>query len=381
MAEMVQPDVVGNYLAAYNSATDRRTAAADRQRNMQRQDVADQQQAQQFDLSSQIGQLNLHKAKVNALYELLASVPDGNEQAFEAAKVRALQHPELELKPEDVANLTIADLPGLKIKTGQAAQMLDLESKRAAIAASRASTQHSLAATQALQNKPVGNRDPNTGVRTPPAGVQGRDYGQLQKFSEQADAAASIAATLQGIKPMLDEGRTGPGFSASRTAAGVASVVPGFTWLERNTRGNVTQAVIENYDAIEQASKTIGIDTLQKMGGSDTERELLTAIQTTVNPDVLPKENARRFRSQIAAADILSQKAKLASEWVNKFGSLAYAAPDGTTWQGFWPQYQKQMWSKFIKSEGGQGGAADKTGATKPTSNSPEPPPGFTVIK
>jgi len=134
---------VDNYLKSYYDA---------KQQKRTEQSAIQQDKLGQQNL--QLNDMKLHQERLSALNDILASVPDGDAQALEVAKQRALSNPNLGLKPEDVASFTIADLPGLKIKTGQAAQMLDLESKRAAIAASRASTQHSLAATRDLQNKP-----------------------------------------------------------------------------------------------------------------------------------------------------------------------------------------------------------------------------------
>jgi len=93
MAEMVQPDVVGNYLAAYNSATDRRTAAADRQRNMQRQDVADQQQAQQFQFQMDDRQLQAALAQQEKFSRLAqwADTPEKWAQATQMAEAEGLK--------------------------------------------------------------------------------------------------------------------------------------------------------------------------------------------------------------------------------------------------------------------------------------------------
>jgi len=156
MADIQQADVVGNYLQNYYGAQDRVQKQQAQQYNMQRQQVQDQQQAQQFDQTNQLNQLNIHKAKIDALNQLLSGIPDGNAQAFEAAKQQALAHPELGLKPEDVQNLTpklLAD--DEKWQAQKTFQMNQLKGE-ADIAASRASTQHSLAATRALGEKPQG---------------------------------------------------------------------------------------------------------------------------------------------------------------------------------------------------------------------------------
>lgn len=225
-------------------------------------------------------------------------------------------------------------------------------------------------AQMAQRAKAAGNVDPNTGVRVAPPGVQGRDYAELSKIRTSADAAASIAATLNGVAPALDQMQTGPGNAAGRTFMGIASVIPGLS---------SAQDFVKNYDAIEQASKTIGIDTLQKVGGSDTERELLTAIQTTVNNDVLPEENMRRFKDQIVAADILAKKAQFATEWVNKVGSLQYTAPNGMSWPQFWSEYQKSAWAdhRGATQKGAKRGAGQQPQAQ---GGAAAPPPGFKVI-
>lgn len=233
---------------------------------------------------------------------------------------------------------------------------LDQEWKRREFELRQRDTNSAIAARNAASSRAgAPNIDPNSGRRLAPAGIQGRDYSAVDKFSTSADAAANIATTLRGIEGNLNKNMTGPGFGAKRNVAGILSYLPNFGIEKALTGSDVTREYVDNYDAIEQASKTIGIDTLQKVGGSDTERELLTAIQTTVNPDVSPSENKRRFRQQLAAADILAKKAQLASEWVNTYGSLQYAAPDGTTWQKFWPAYQRQEWNAFTKSEKAQG--------------------------
>ncbi len=187
--------------------------------------------------------------------------------------------------------------------------------------------------------------------RKPPASTEGKDATTLKEFSQQADAAANIAALLQGAKPALDRGVTGPGFGIKRTVAGVLSALPDLGVERALTGENRSQSYVDDYDRISMVSKSIGIEELAKMGGSDTQLELKTAIQTTVSPDASPAENKKRFNQRIAAAEILSKKAQLAAEWVNTFGSLGYAAPNGTTWQKYWPTYQKQQWGEFLKKE------------------------------
>lgn len=337
MPELQQPDIVGNFLSSYYTAQQKQQSDADRQRNMMRQDRADSMAEQKFGMDQQAHQFKLAEEVVN----MLGSVQDGDAQGFERAKQRWGQ---MGLPMEAVAGFTVADLPALRVKAGTQLRELQAKAAQANIAQSYAAADASKAAAANARRAgavPKGV-DPNTGVRTPPPGTEQLDYKELSRFGTEADAAAKIAATVQGVLPAIRKGWSGPDFGMRRTVAGALWAIPG---------GGPGQEIINTYDQIDQAAKISGIEALKGIGGSDTERELLTAIQTGVNPEQTQKENERRARGQIAAADILSKKAQLASEWVNRFGSLKYAAPDGTTWQKFWPAYQKQEWAAHRQRE------------------------------
>ena len=283
---------------------------------------------------------------------------------------------------------TVAEQLGLVLKEKELA--LDASRTKAQNAASYASADAARASADAARRKPVGGIDPYTGARIPPPGVEGRDSGTLKEFGTSSDAAARAATTLRNVLPQLSASKDiqGPGFGGRRTVAGVLSLVPGVTDLEKmlDPKGqSQTENIIANFDAIEAASKDLGIAKLGEIGGSDTERELLTAIQTTVSPNKLAVENARIYRNQLAAADILAQKADLATKWTNKFGSLKYGAPSGETWNGFWAKYQKVAWADHRRTGDGQGRAAQPaapTGRPASTQSSlPPPPPGFEIVE
>lgn len=337
----------GNVLSEYMKG---QQEAEDRKRAMQRQDKMDTRADQQFAGQQDLQKIELTMKRGQALTQLLGRVRDGDAQGFEAAKAQAVQ--ELGLPPEQVAHLTIADLPRLRNESGQTMRDLEVQYKRAQIASEQAQAAAAYANAQRLRAIPPGNIDQNTGARVAPAGVQGRDSGALDKARQSSDAAANIAATLGSAAPALGKIQTGPGAAATRNSAG---------WFKAlGLASDDMTNFIKNFDAVEQASKTIGIDTLQKVGGSDTERELLTAIQTTVNSDVLPEENQRRFQDQIAAADILAKKAHFMTQWVNKAGSLSYTLPDGTSWPQFWSQFQKAAWADHLKErDAPKGGGAN----------------------
>jgi len=268
----------------------------------------------------------------------------------------------------------------------------DLEASRTAAqnVLSYASADASRASAEAARRKPVAGIDPYTGARIPPAGVEGRDSGTLKEFGASSDSAARAATTLRNVLPQLEASKDiqGPGFGGRRTVAGILSLVPGVTALEKalDPKGqSQTENIIDNFDAIEAASKDLGIAKLGEIGGSDTERELLTAIQTTVSPNKQATENARIYRNQLAAADILAQKADLATKWTNKFGSLKYTAPSGETWNGFWSKYQKAAWADHRRTSAGAGikpqAAPVANSAARAPSTTPPPPPGFEIIE
>ena len=246
-------------------------------------------------------------------------------------------------------------------------------------AASYAQAEAARATAEATRRKPVGNIDPNTGVRIAPQGTQNKDVAQLQKYEQTADAFAGIATTLRGAQGAFDRVNTGPGTGIARMAASP------FAMLGVESANQF----VGDYDAIDAAAKESGIEKLKGIGGSDTERELLTAIQTGVNAETPSPENKRRIGNAIAAADIASQRHRLATEWFNKFGSLAYKAPNGMTWPQFWSSYQKQAWADHLRGANTTpppaGGQRDYRGEQRQLLNGtapqgvPPPPPGFEV--
>lgn len=182
-----------------------------------------------------------------------------------------------------------------------------------------------------------------------------RDEKVMNDTGAQSDSASRIAAILRNVAPNFQAAgdAIGPGAGAQRTVAGVLSVIPGVTWLERQLSRDgtsQTQNVIDNYDAIDAASKELGIEALKGIGGSDTERELMTAIQTTISPNKSATENARIFKNQLIAADIVSQKGDLQAKWANAFGGLNRLSADGKSWQAFWSSYQKAAWADARKA-------------------------------
>ena len=77
-------------------------------------------------------------------------------------------------------------------------------------------------------------------------------------------------------------------------------------------------------------AKEYGIEKLAGIGGNDTERELLTAIQTGPNLTTSKGSNISRIDRQIAAFEFIGQsRAEFQSRWRAEHGSLERVAQSG----------------------------------------------------
>lgn len=295
----------------------------------------------------------------------------------------------LRIDPSIIGKYTANDIPMLKAKAGeflaaskQQAFTNDMATKHFGLSREQFVEQkrHNMAvearaAEAARVAKTAGRVDPNSGVRIPPAGVQGKDVTQLQKYEQTADAFSGIAQVLRNAEGAFGRITTGPGTGIARMAAAPFAAFG----VESANK------FVSDFDAIDAAAKEGGIEKLKGIGGSDTERELLTAIQTGVGVETPTPENKRRVANAIAAAEIAASRHRLATEWVNKFGALSYAAGNGMTWPQFWRTYQKTAWADHLKTTQPGGGAdyrADQRGLLNGTSKQggAAPPPGFEIV-
>lgn len=125
MAELQQPNIVGNFLAAYGSGLERQQQQQDAAYQRQRQARADQMSEQKFNVDMDATQLEMSIKKAAALNDILAGVDERNPQTLEMAKQRYMTT--FGGRPEDVANITMADIPRIKMQTGQLAQELNAQ--------------------------------------------------------------------------------------------------------------------------------------------------------------------------------------------------------------------------------------------------------------
>jgi len=116
MAELQQPNIVGNFLAAYSSGLERQQQQQDAAYQRQRQAKADQMTEQKYNFDMDAGQLDMAVKRASALNEILAGVDERNPQTLEVAKQRYMTS--FGGRPEDVASITMADIPRIKMQTG-----------------------------------------------------------------------------------------------------------------------------------------------------------------------------------------------------------------------------------------------------------------------
>jgi len=203
MPELQHPDIVGNFLSSYGTAQAQQQAQQDRQRTMQRQDVADQRQGQQFDMQMDLGKLEMAQKKTAAMNEILSTVDPANPASLDMAKQRFLQT--FGGDPQAVAGITMADIPRIKMQTGQTAAELDLQYKRAQIAATNRSNRGG--AGGGMPSAPSGYQ----WVRGPDGSLQqapikgGPAEAQRQKMNDEQAKALGFAKRIGDANAILSD--------------------------------------------------------------------------------------------------------------------------------------------------------------------------------
>lgn len=156
MAELQQPNIVGNFLAAYSSGLERQQQQQDAAYQRQRQAKADQMTEQKFAFDMDAGQLDMALKRASAMNEILAGVDERNPQTLEVAKQRYMTS--FGGRPEDVASITMADIPRIKMQTGQTLKELQIQAQKANIAqsyaAARASDRQGQGGGEGFDGKP-----------------------------------------------------------------------------------------------------------------------------------------------------------------------------------------------------------------------------------
>lgn len=233
--------------------------------------------------------------------------------------------------------------------------------------------------------EPTGYRDSNAlpfgvppppqvpGMQPPPQGVQvadeggniGFNQGQLSKKlsegagADEADLLKEAREKANGVGDLINnltiaEEIINGGFD-SGMGAGTVSFFDRIGAAIGATGGDYSA----QYQALDRVAKEIGINTLTLMGGNDTERELQTAIATTVNPRNEEKVNLQVIADKMAAAEILAAKPREMITWINTFGSLNSLDPNGQNWSSHWLGYQRQNFKERRNHHMGRLGLVD----------------------
>jgi hypothetical protein len=304
MAELMQPNIVGNFLNAYQSGLERQEAQKAAERQRMRQDRSDQMSEQRFQFDMDAGQLDMALRRGAAMNEILAGVDERNPQTLEIAKQRYLTT--FGGKPEDVAQITMADIPRIKLQTGQTLKELELRFKQAQIgteqeqgrAARALASQRYAAASGGGGNAPSGATSPQGAPAAPQQlrPLSAQEQSAVIKNDETANAAKSALVSIEQAIALSPKAAAGLG---SQTLA------PIFSLVEEPARAmGMTNST--------RASDTVQFDAIVKenilpqlkiiFGGNPTEgeREILLEISGSSSMGYTAREALlKRMRSAI----------------------------------------------------------------------------------
>jgi len=357
MAQLMQPNIVGNFLSAYSSGLERQQQQQDAAYQRQRQARADEMAEQKYAFDMDQAQFNQAMQKQELIAR--AAFALDTEEKWNAAVPQLMQRLGIEGPPPPFARRGQIMAEAQSVGDQLQQQMRERDAARAdKVAAANIAQSYAAMRASNRANQPQAGAP----VKLPPTAIQTQDGKTLQNIGTEAGAAGKIAATLRQAESAIKGNYSGPSFGLQRNIAGVMSQVPIIPSISRGVAqafgydklgDDRYQDTINAYDRIDQAAKISGIEALKGIGGSDTERELLTAIQTGVTPDLLPEENQRRMRSQIRAAEILGDKEEMAAQYLQTYGTLApQSLPQGTpSFQSVWRKYQRQQWNAHLENE------------------------------
>jgi hypothetical protein len=362
--QLQQPNIVGNFLNAYQSGLERQEAQKEAERQRLRQDRADQMNEQRFGMEMDEGQLNMALRRGAALNDILAGVDERNPQTLEMAKQRYLTT--FGGKPEDVAQITMADIPRIKLQTGQTLKELDLRLKQAQIAAANrsnrgggGSTIFNNAAQRAQLAQQVG-LDLNT-----PAGKKYILTGQLPAGLAQSEkktiteADQMVMATGQGLK-MLQEARNLSDKSNAGFAANTLAQIPALFGDESAQNTLV-------FDNLLQSQVLPQLKAI--FGGAPTEgeRSILLELQGSSS---LPWPVRNR---------IIDRAINMANERLQFYQQQSDELRSGTYFNPRQPDRAAAP-PAAPAAQGAVPRAAPPQGAPSPRPNIPPPPPGARII-
>lgn len=155
--------------------------------------------------------------------------------------------------------------------------------------------------------------------------MAGQDAAQLADARERANALQPVLNTMYAARAEL----LGPdGVEGTDDDLDTGSFAPIVQTGRRFLFGE--QPDERRYDNFEALSKEFGIEKLAGIGGNDTERELLTAIQTGPNMGAQEGSNLSRINRQIAVFEFIGESRRnFMARWQADHGSLSRVAETG----------------------------------------------------
>lgn len=307
LPDLVQPNIAGNFLSSYYTARQQQQAEQDRARKMQREDVADSQQSQMFNMNLSNAQIEHGLKAAELKLQLLGSIAPGDAQGFEAAKAQYSQATGVPL--ESMANLTIAQLPQLREQGGQELKHLQLLATKANIYQSNAAANASNAQAEYVRagkgqfGKPM------------PQQLQKAENDMLEKVQ----IAANNNADVSGIISNIDQGTLDPGilknnYEKAKTFFG--AVDPADT----NTR---------NYNTFVSTMERLRNESLRLNKGVQTEGDAQRAwneLFTNINDKTVVRDQLARIAKLNERA--ARQQAGLVRNQRKTFFGANYQEPD-----------------------------------------------------
>lgn len=230
MAELQQPNIVGNFLAAYSSGLERQQQQQDAAYQRQRQAKADQMTEQKYNFDMEQGQIDRAINMLKAEEDFFSTVPDNvTAETLQPYVQRYSQA--FGIPVEQLAHITPDKIPGIKERSGALLKRLQVQKAQADIAQSYAAAAASnranrpMAAADGVDNKTIDNEST---FRKEYFGNQKdfmaiRDaYGRVSVAAQDPSAAGDLALIFNYMK-MLDPGSVvrEQEFANAQNAAGV----------------------------------------------------------------------------------------------------------------------------------------------------------------
>lgn len=167
--------------------------------------------------------------------------------------------------------------------------------------------------------------------------IDARSIDRSAKASEAANAALQFLDQADLLYSKYESDLTQPIMGPVNRVA--SAVLPGST------------KAAEDYEHGMQIAKDLGVIKLGLIGGSDTERELQVAIDTSPSPDKTVGTNKKIIANQRKAIEILQEEPDFKTDWVSKYGSLNSLDTNGKGYGAAWRKYQRENFNDKVPSE------------------------------